>query len=407
MCETVEGLPLEHFLGLAARLTHSDRRMLIGAGEALAAMPVTAGLFADGALSWSQVRGIVSAAKGLRVAQREDLDARVAATIDQRGGLEGFDADALVWAVSEAADELRGPKAARRAEQRQRDSAFLSRQSGLDGWMKVYGELDPLLSAAVNNALDAAAGRPPSGSGQDTDQPGEGEPRWTATSKARQDAAALGKICADWLGGDTNRPARPLLVAHIDTNQTSVTPSGMVHVGVRGPIPRIAAATLDALACDATVRAVLFDGARPLAVTGKVNAADIPADTRFAVAARDRGCRFPGSHDPLGHTDIHHLAHRADGGDHHPDNLAALSRRHHTITHRHGWTLTLQPATAQLTATRRHRRWKSLPRGTPLSRPPPGRPPPGRPPDRASHQAANSARAGPSDPQAADPTLPF
>ncbi|MGI8874029.1 MAG: hypothetical protein ACR2KP_06830, partial [Egibacteraceae bacterium] len=51
VCETVEGLPLEHFLGLAARLTHSDRRMLIGAGEALAAMPVTAGLFADGALS--------------------------------------------------------------------------------------------------------------------------------------------------------------------------------------------------------------------------------------------------------------------------------------------------------------------------------------------------------------------
>jgi hypothetical protein len=269
--------------------------------------------------------------------------------------------------------------------------------------MRIYGELDPLLSAAVNNALDAAAGRPPTATGSDSGggEDGDGGPRWTGTSKARQDAAALGRICADWLGGDTNRPARPLLVAHIDTNQASVTPSGTVHIGMRGPLPRIAAATLDAMACDAGVRAVLFDGAHPLAVTGKVNAAGIPDDTRFAVAARDRGCRFPGSADPLGHTDVHHLVHRQHGGDHHPDNLAALSRRHHTITHRRGWTLTLEPATGEVAATRRHRRWRSLPRGTPLSRPPDD-----RPPNRTS-RPPGQARGSPHQREPADPTLPF
>lgn len=109
---------------------------------------------------------------------------------------------------------------------------------------------------------------------------------------------------------------------------------------MRGGLPRISAAAAEALAAAADVRAVLFDGARPLAVSGKVNAANIPANTRFAVRARDRGCRFPGSPDPLAHTDVHHLVERARNGSHHPDNLVALSRRFHTLTHRHGWWLT-------------------------------------------------------------------
>ncbi|MBA2529093.1 MAG: HNH endonuclease, partial [Euzebyales bacterium] len=108
---------------------------------------------------------------------------------------------------------------------------------------------------------------------------------------------------------------------------------------------------------------VLFDGARPLAVSKKVRAAAIPADTRLAVHARDRGCRFPGSADPLAHCDLHHIE-RQRGGDHHPDNLVAVSRRHHTLIHRHGWTLSLNHASGQITAWRGRRRWRSLPRGT-------------------------------------------
>jgi hypothetical protein len=62
VCERVEGLPLEHFIGLAARMTGADRRMLVAAGETLADLPTVARLFETGALSWGQVRAIVVAA---------------------------------------------------------------------------------------------------------------------------------------------------------------------------------------------------------------------------------------------------------------------------------------------------------------------------------------------------------
>jgi hypothetical protein len=138
---------------------------------------------------------------------------------------------------------------------------------------------------------------------------------------------------------------------------------------------------------------VLFDGKRPLAASGKVDLAGIPARTRFAVRARDRGCRFPGSQAPISFTDLDHLHERARGGNHDPDNLAALSRRPHKWRHDHGWTITLEPHSAMLTIARRGRRFHSLPRGTPLARPPDDPdPPPPRPPRRWPPE---------------DPTVPF
>lgn len=359
VCEQVEGLPLEHWLGLAARLTGADRRMLIAAGEVLADLPTVRGLFADGTISWGQVRAIVGASRRLPVAERAALDARVAATVAEHDGVDGFDPDQLVWAVDVAVDELRNPRTVERQEQRRAEADFLAVQGSFDGGMRLYGQFAPVAAATIVNALDAAAGRPV-GDGCD------GAPE-SPTGRAKQYAAALTGVCADWLGGDTERPARPLLVAHVDVSQVTATPHGTVELGVRGPLPRIGAATLEALAGDADVRAVVFDGARPLSVTDKVRAKTIPAATRTAVAARDGGCRFPGSTDPLAHCDVHHLRHQTDGGDHDPDNLAAISRRYHTLIHRRGWTLVLDPPSGQITARRRGRRWRSLPRGTALA----------------------------------------
>jgi len=378
--EKVEGLPLDLLLGVACRLTGADRRTLIAAGETLVDLPAVATLFTEGALSWGQVRAITTAARRVPVAQRGVLDARVAAS-----ATDGFDPDDLVWAVQAAADDLRAPRTVERAESRRRESNFLSVQAGLDGGVRLYGELDAVTGAPILNALDAAAGPPT----PDTDHPavadvadaaggGGGEqPGWTPSSRARQYATALAAIAADWLGGDTGRPARPLLIAHVQVSDLAGSAAGTVQVNVRGPLPRLTARLADGLAGDADIRAVVFDGARPLAVSDKLTAASIPTKTRIAVSARDRGCRLPGSADPAGHSDVHHLVHREHGGDHDPDNLALLSRRHHTLVHDHGWTLTLDPPTGQVTATRHTRTWKSLPRGTPLA--PPGRRDPIRP----------------------------
>ncbi|MDP8928786.1 MAG: hypothetical protein M3O70_09470, partial [Actinomycetota bacterium] len=57
-------------------------------------------------------------------------------------------------------------------------------------------------------------------------------------------------------------------------------------------------------------------------------------------------------------------------------NLALLIRRWHLLVHRRRWKLHLDPDTGELTITRNGRTWHSLPRGTPLRRPPPPSDPP-------------------------------
>ncbi|MDP8928778.1 MAG: HNH endonuclease [Actinomycetota bacterium] len=150
-----------------------------------------------------------------------------------------------------------------------------------------------------------------------------------------------------------------------------------MELAAPGGLPTLTARTVEVLARDADLRAVLFDGARPLAVSAKTLAADIPGEVRLAVGARDRGCRFPASTTPLRWSDCHHIIPREDKGDHHPENLTYYARRWHLLVHRRGWEQHLDPQTGELTISRNRRTWRSLPRGTPLSRPPPS--PPGQP----------------------------
>ena len=261
--ERVEGLPLELLLALACRLTGADRRMLVAAGEVLADMPDTARLFRDGALSWGQVRAITAAVRRLGAADRAALHRRVAASAQRYDGIDAYGPDQLVWAVGQAVDQLRDARAVERAEARRRESSFVSVQAALDGGMRVYGELDAVTAAPVLNALDAAAGAPLEDPVAHDVADEHEHAAWSGTARGRQYAGALQQVCADWLGGDTRRPARPSIVARVDLSQIHARSDGTVDL---------------------------------------------------AVQARDRGCRFPGSADPLGHTDLHHMVHREHGG---------------------------------------------------------------------------------------------
>ncbi len=65
--------------------------------------------------------------------------------------------------------------------------------------------------------------------------------------------------------------------------------------------------------------------------------------TRRACAERDKECRFPDCHQPSGACVYHHVVHWADGGPTTLDNLVLLCRRHHTLAHLAGRTLTPLP----------------------------------------------------------------
>jgi hypothetical protein len=407
VAERVEGGALDWAISMACRWTGSDARTIVGAGEMLAHLPTTDRLFTQGLISWGQVRRITAAARRLTVQQRATLDGQVAAAVDRYDGIDAFDPDHLCDAVDLAVEDLRGARERERQERAAARENLLSVQLRTDGGSTGYWSGDAVGTAPILNAI--AAARPVPVATPD----GEREPD-APTRQGAQQFAALHDICAEYLAGtnsdlvpasgnadagsETDAPvdgvpdgssatrhpllprrlrrrrAEPLLTLHVDVSQAHVDPTGIIQLNVPGALPRISAALLEILARDADFQAVLFDGKRPLAVSRKLRAKDIPADVRTAVAARDMGDRWPGSRAPIGWTEPHHITMRSRGGLHHVDDLISLTRAHHTTTHNRGWTITLNKHTGEARFRRRGRTWRSLPRDTRL--PPPDTPPP-------------------------------
>jgi Domain of unknown function (DUF222) len=70
----------------------------------------------------------------------------------------------------------------------------------------------------------------------------------------------------------------------------------------------------------------------------------IPASIRRAVLLRDRTCAWPRCGRPAVHCDVHHLRHKADGGETSVANCALVCQYHHDVCiHRRGWQLILHP----------------------------------------------------------------
>jgi hypothetical protein len=72
---------------------------------------------------------------------------------------------------------------------------------------------------------------------------------------------------------------------------------------------------------------------------------DIPASIRNAVRLRDRHCRWPGGcNQPAVACEVHHVRHKANGGQTSLRNCILLCFYHHQVMiHRQGWTLVLNP----------------------------------------------------------------
>lgn len=364
VCETVEGLPPDLVLANLCRQIASDRSTLLTAADVLRSMPVVAGLWADGQLSWGQVRNICRKASRLRAADREALDQRIAATA---GEVDAYGPDGLLDAVDRAVWDLEDAARAEKAEDRREQADFLSLQGRLDGGMKLYGEYAGSVRAAkISNALlDAAPALDPD------------------LTRGQRLAMGLEILAEEHLAGGPGRTAKPLVNVLVDLTQVTTNAAGTVDLHIDGPLATLTARTVEALTEDADLRVTLMDGARPLATSKKRHAPTVPADVRRAVTLRDRGDRMPGSRVPTAWTDVHHIREQANGGDHSPDNLVRLRSRWHQLLHRHGWTDRLDPTTGVFTIERDGRTYRSLPKGTPLAPHPRatvGPDPPGDPP---------------------------
>src|SRR5690625_2573049 len=414
-CRRAEGMSGDDFLNLVGRLPGKDRSATVTTGAMLSRMPHTEKLFDQGRLGWGETREIAYTVRNLNAAEREEVDEFIHTLITEaaaEGALLG--PDQVIEQVQYLADRLRCERYQPTNHDDEDDESpvdplagttesFLARQPDFAGGMRLFGELTATDAAVLNQALKEYGGALPAGAKSDpVAVTANKQPAWSNPTSAKHNAAALMAVCAQALAGGDGNPAKPLMVVHADVAQlagceTERAVLGLVRTGLRGPLAKIGAATLKALAEDADVKAVLFDQARPLAVTSKLNANNIPAVTRFAVAARDMGDRWPASQAPLEHCDQHHIRERRNGGIHDPDNLISTGRSPHVGIHAHDWDVTLDGDTGVATFTRGGRKFQSLPRGR-IHRPPPR----GQPPDggrETSTDGHDPPRAGPDPPR--------
>jgi Domain of unknown function (DUF222)/HNH endonuclease len=156
-----------------------------------------------------------------------------------------------------------------------------------------------------------------------------------AVGEARADALVL--IADGYLAGQAGERTggdRYQVLVHVDTATLRTRERGeLCELDHDSPI---AAETARRLTCDASLVALLEQDGQPLGIGRKTRS--IPPAIRRALAARDRGCRFPGC-GARRFVQAHHIEHWADGGATSMANLVHLCHHHHRLLHEGGYTL--------------------------------------------------------------------
>lgn len=185
--------------------------------------------------------------------------------------------------------------------------------SALTQWQAVLGPL--------------SAPKPADESGPDTRRPGQ------RLHDALADAASRllysGALPA---GGGT--PATVLLTLTLNQLETR---TGLVTTA-HGGTTSVAEALR--LAGEASVVPVVIDQGGVLAYGTSRRTASV--GQRLALAARDKGCCFPGCDTPPSWCQAHHIIEWADGGTTDLDNLCLLCGYHHREFQRRGWQVTMR-----------------------------------------------------------------
>jgi Domain of unknown function (DUF222) len=128
-------------------------------------------------------------------------------------------------------------------------------------------------------------------------------------------------------GGQRPHLAVTVPLAELETRAPTAT---LDHGGPLTP------AQLRMLACDAEVIPIMLDGEGQPVDVGRSSRV-VPPHLRRALAARDRGCAFPGCGRPPGWCDAHHVVEWQHGGTTTMQNLCLLCRFHHRLVHHSEW----------------------------------------------------------------------
>jgi hypothetical protein len=287
--------------------------------RALALLPVTREAFSIGRLSYSKVRAIT------------------------RVGVPESEADLVAMATHCTAAQLdRIASATSGAENAQRRArrAHLERCLGFserdDGSGRITIELPAEAFALARAALEALAEELDIAEFvSEADHTPAGDPEALTNPFSARMADAFVRMCERSLDPEAERASfseRFLVQVHCELRE------GRATLGELAGSAPLADPVLDRILCDATVVPVLEIDGHPVHTGARTDT--IPRALRRAVAARDRGCRFPGCTNTRW-VDLHHVIWRSRGGPTALWNLITLCRLHHTGVHHRGIVITL------------------------------------------------------------------
>jgi hypothetical protein len=206
---------------------------------------------------------------------------------------------------------------------------FVAIQPSLDlsRW-KLWGQLPGTDGALVEQALTAR--------GDNLPTPPEG----MSLSRGQRSADALVSLAMDSLDQpqsdqpDTRTGAMVTIIC--DARDATISNGETVVSVVAGP--RVGVQALEEVLCDGTVEVVAIDSDGVPLGTGPASST-IPPRVRRYVLARDGGCTIDGCASRY-RLQPHHIIQRAQGGTHHPENLATLCWfHHHRVIHGLGYTI--------------------------------------------------------------------
>ena len=293
-----------HWLHWQCGIDLGAAREKVRVAHAVAKLPAIGAAMERGELSYAKVRAVTRVAD----AGNEGVFLRLAL---ERTAHE-VERIAAQWREGSEDTEL-----SREAQQQQRRKLYYHWEP--DGSLALHARLPAETGMLVIKALERAL-----------DDLWESDAEPCASWSMRQ-ADALVLVSESFLahgaeamtGGDRHQ-----VVVHVDAATFAAGQAGRCELEEG---PAIAAETARRLACDSSVVTIANDDrGEPLDVGRKTRA--IPPAMRRALAARDKGCRFPG----CTHTrfvDGHHVKHWARGGDTKLANLVTLCRFHHRAVH--------------------------------------------------------------------------
>jgi hypothetical protein len=313
-----------HWLHWRTGIDLGAAREKVRVAHALVILPVISGAMERGELSFAKVRALTRIATSDN--ERQLLDVALAGTA------------AHVEQIVRAWRRVDRIEAAQMTEQRHH-ARHLSTWVDEDGMVVIRGRLTPEIGAIVQRALESAADQ----LFRESVGTREGGRIVDEVTPGQRRADALARLAEVALTTDRDRGTagdRYQVVVHVDGtalhSATTVSGANTGHavMEVDHAPTCVSAETSQRIACDASVVVVQHGSDGTLLDVGR-KTRTIPSAIRRALAARDRGCKFPGC--TARRCDGHHITHWADGGPTRLDNLILLCRRHHRAVHEEGF----------------------------------------------------------------------